>query len=155
MALSPALRCDVFGRVIEIPEEMWRSGDYHFIAARLGELRAHLSDGGAERMGAASAEFQHSLVVKQGHGQHGRTKKEGRGRSITATGEGAEDLARTANLLSKCSMARTNVNQGAVPNFRFFKIAKSNAMAVLSADGDLDQDLGAPQNDLVTAIRGT
>ena len=135
---------------------MRKGGDYHFAAARLGGLTSRLSDGCSEWVGAASAEFQHSLVVvKQGHGKRGRTTKEGRGLSITATGDGDEDLVRKSNLLPKGLMGRTNMDKEAVPNFRFFKISKSNLTAVRSADGDLDQEIGAPQNDQVTVIRGT
>ena len=100
--------------------------------------------------GNTSGEFRHSLAALQCPGTHGRATKEGCRPSITAAGECDEDFVRAANLLPKGSVARTDVNQGAVRNFRFFKIVKSNATSMQSADGDANQGMGSPRNDLIT-----
>ena len=155
LALSTALWCVLFERIAENQEEMWKSGDYNFTAARLGRLKTHAVDGGVAWMGAVSEDFHHSLAAKQGPGTHGRATKEGCELSATAPGEGEESLGIPADLLSMGFMARTDVYQGAVPNFRFFKIIKGDAVAAQNVNEDASRDIGAPQNDLVAALRGT
>ena len=134
---------------------MSKRGDYHFTAERLGELKSHLVDGGQAWMGTTSPEFSHSLVVFQGPGSHGRATKEGCEISLRATGEGSEDLPSTINLLSKGFMARTDVDQGAVPNFRFYKIVKSNMNSLQVAGEEVNHEVRPIKEDLVTIIRGT
>ena len=150
----PASRIACVDRISDKQEEIWKIGEYHFAAARLGRLKNHLADGGMAWMGTTSPELNTSLVAKQGPGNHGRSTKEGCELSTIPTGEGGGGLTQTANLLKRGFTARTTVDQGALPNFRYYKIIKKDDTAAQSDDADDGRDIGAPLTDLVTIVRG-
>lgn len=83
-----------------------------------GRLETHLADGGMSWLWTTSPEVNTSWVAKQGPRNHGRATKDGCELSTKSTGEGAEELTRTENLLRRGFMARGTVEIGARPNFR-------------------------------------
>ena len=105
-------------------------------------------------IGTTSSGFESSLVVKMGAGEHGRTTREGCEISITPSGEGAEDLIAQVSLRTGGYLARAEVDQGVLPNFRFYKFIKRQK-EIAPVDAGIHLVGSGLVNDMATMVRGT
>ena len=104
-----------FGKTIDCGrsiyrEEIWKSGGEESTASKQGMLETHLIDGWGLRVGTTSDDFNHSLVVKQGPGIHGRATRDGCEMSMFPTGEGDPELIRRLNLRKYGFLERTDIS---------------------------------------------
>ena len=58
-----------------VTEEMWKSGRAELTAVKLGRIKQKVRGGGELWLGTDPDEPAHTLLLRQGHAEHGRTSR--------------------------------------------------------------------------------